>query len=369
MKNGKKEERQTPALPVAALNGVQNGVQNGGKSGAERREKNETDDFARSVTAPLGKNNERRAAFLLAFILTAIVLLLAAAVADLLTLAFQVHRVFGYVCTAAAAAVIVFFVLCPLAQVLRSRSFITDVAAENKDPAVRKNYRALKQAATELVRYNRDEKNAKYRYVKEERLKAIEAALNKSDKKALKKAMRAAYATDVGATANAVIFKSAGRAFLTTSVSQNDKIDAISVLLVNLSLIKQIVAIYGYRPTRMNLVKIYAAVLRNSLIAYGMQNVNWFNVFGKFFSGVTQKIPFLDTLVDSAVQGTVSAFLTLLIGYKTKRYLCRDYKKQEKLDPTEADDVPSSDDEVKIAASLAKEIRKDKGAYRAAGAV
>ena len=92
-----------------------------------------------------------------------------------------------------------------------------------------------------------------------------------------------------------------------------------------------------------------------------MQNVNWFNVFGKFFSGVTQKIPLLDTLVDSAVQGTISAFLTLLIGYKTKRYLCSDYKKQEKIDCAD-EAVPSCDDEVKIAASLAKEIRKEKGA-------
>ncbi|MGN1052763.1 MAG: DUF697 domain-containing protein, partial [Candidatus Scatosoma sp.] len=288
---------------------------------------------------------------------------------DLLTLAFQIHRVFGYVCAAAAALFIVLFIIRPLTKVLCARSFITDVAAENVDTARRKNYRALRQAATELVQYNRDAKNAKYRYVKEERLKAIEAALNKSDKKALKQAMRAAYATDVGATANAVIFKSAGRAFLTTSVSQNDKIDAISVLLVNLSLIKQIVAVYGYRPTRINLVKIYAAVLKNSLIAYGMQNVNWFNVFNKFFSGVTRKIPFIDTLVDSAVQGTVSAFLTLLIGYKTKRYLCSDYKKQEKLDCSQEGDVPSEDDEVKIAASLAKEIRREKGTEQKAGAV
>lgn len=349
-KKNERDEITKTALPVAAQSNAE-----------EKRQKSDAEEFARSVTAPLGKNNEKRALFLLVFVITAIVLLLAAAVADLLMLAFQIHRVFGYVCVAAAAAVIVFFVIRPLAQVLRARSFVTDVTAENKDLAKRKNYRALKQAATELMRYNRDEKTAKFRYVKEERLKAIESALKKGNKNALKKAMRAAYASDVGAAANAVIFKSAGRAFLTTSVSQNDKIDALSVLLVNLSLIKQIVAIYGYRPTRVNLVKIYAAVLRNSLIAYGMQNVNWFNVFGKFFSGVTQKIPFLDTLVDSAVQGTVSAFLTLLIGYKTKRYLCSDYKKQEKIDSAD-EEVPSCDDEVKIAASLAKKIRKEKGA-------
>ena len=61
--------------------------------------------------------------------------------------------------------------------------------------------------------------------------------------------------------------------------------------------------------------------------------------------------------VDSAVQGTVSAFLTVLIGYKTKKYLCSDYKKQEKLDAGFEDGVDVGDDEVKIASAWAKRIR------------
>ncbi len=322
----------------------------------------ENEDFARSVTAPLGKSSEKRAALALVFVIALIVLLAAGAIANLLTLAFQIGKVFGYVCTGAAALIVFFFMILPLLKVLKARAFITDVTAENKDLAKRKNYEALRATATALTAYNRDEKTTKYHYIKEERLQKIESALNKNDKAALRTAMRETYSSDVGSTANGVIFKSAGRAFLMTSVSQNDKIDAVSVLLVNLSLIKQIVAIYGYRPTHAKLLKIYASVLRNSLIAYGMQNVNWFNVFGKFFAGVSKKIPFIDTLVDSAVQGTVSAFLTLLVGYKTKRYLCSDYKKQEKLDPLEEEGVESSDDEVRIASALAKEVRKEKGA-------
>ena len=61
------------------------------------------------------------------------------------------------------------------------------------------------------------------------------------------------------------------------------------------------------------------------------------------------------------MQGTVSAFLTLLVGYKTKRYLCSDYAESEKLDPIEADGVSSADEEVRIASALAKEVRKEKG--------
>ena len=57
------------------------------------------------------------------------------------------------------------------------------------------------------------------------------------------------------------------------------------------------------------------------------------------------------------MQGTVSAFLTVLIGYKTKKYLCSDYKKQEKLDAGFEDGVDVGDDEVKIASAWAKRIR------------
>ena len=59
------------------------------------------------------------------------------------------------------------------------------------------------------------------------------------------------------------------------------------------------------------------------------------------------------------MQGTVSAFMTLLVGYKTKKYLCSDYKKQEKLDIGEEQIAGKqvTDDEVQLAVELAKAIR------------
>lgn len=232
--------------------------------------------------------------------------------------------------------------------------------------ARRRNYRALKDIARALVDYNTSPRYAKFRYMSAENTDKLQAALDEGDKSSLKTTLKQIYSTDVASCANSLIWKSAGRAFLTTSISQNDKIDAISVLLVNLSLVKQIVGIYGYRPSFAKLFRVYVAVLRNSLIAYGMQNVNWFNVFGKFFTGIARKIPFIDTIVDSAVQGTVSAFMTVLVGYKTKRYLCSDYKKQEKLDVDLKDAVDVGDDEVKIASAWAKEIQRENDAKAAA---
>lgn len=321
-------------------------------------------EFSDSISGALKQKNEKGFLAGVAAVVFVVIVLLVAAFADILTLCFSVHPYFGYAASVAFAILVGLFVVRPVCKVLGARFFITDVTNLDKKKAKRRNARAVKQVAQSLVEYNKDSKNAKFRYVKEENLKRLSFALEKGDNASIQAALKEAYATDVGSCANKTIFKSAGKVFLTTSVSQNDKIDALSVLLVNLSLVKQIVGIYGYRPSYAKLFRIYTRVLKSALTAYGMENVNWFNVFNKFFTGVAKKIPFIDTVVDSAVQGTVSAFLTILVGYKTKKYLCSDYKMQERLSTDGG--VDSADDEVKIASSLASEIRKQKQAEKKA---
>ena len=315
-------------------------------------------EFSDSISTALKQKNEKNFFAGILAIVAVVILLLVAAVADVLMLCFTVHPYFGYVMCVVVGLLIALFIIRPMFKVIGARFFIVDVTNLNKKKAKKKNLRAVKQVAQALVSYNRDPKNAKFKYVKDENLALLKSAISKNDEQALQAALKQVYSTDVGKCVNDLIFKSAGKVFLTTSISQNDKIDAVSVLLVNVSLVKQIVGIYGYRPSYAKLFRIYTRVLRSALTAYGMENVNWFNVFSKFFSGVAKKIPFIDTLVDSTVQGTVSAFLTLLVGYKTKKYICSDYKEQENLSVEGGFDV--SDEEVKIASALASQIRKQK---------
>ncbi len=322
--------------------------------------------FSESISDALKQKNEKGFFFAIIAVATVVFLLVIGALADILTLCFQVNKTFGYCVLAVTLILVGLFIIRPIFKVIGARFFVTDVTADGFDLAVKKNYRALKSVATALVEYHEDPNNARFRYLTEQTLSELKTALSNKDKKGLQNALRTAYSTDVAKCVNALIWKSSGKVFLTTSISQNDKIDALSVLLVNLSLVKQIVGIYGYRPNYAKLFRVYYIVLRSALLAYGMQNVNWFNVFSKFFSGVAKKIPFLDTMVDSAVQGTVSAFMTVLVGYKTKKYLCSDYKKQEKLDigTGEVAGKTVTDDEVQIAVEIAKEIRnKNKDSF------
>ena len=294
-------------------------------------EKYDENAFSDSISAAFKQKNEKRYFFAILAAVGVIVLLIVGALADILSVCFDINRWFGYAMSGLLGLLLILFIIRPTVKILGARFFITDVTAENFNAARKKNYRALRSVAGALVEYNTDPKNRQFRYLTDEKCQKINAGL-KGEKEELKTALKEAYADEVGPFANKIILKSAGKVFLTTSISQNDKIDALSVLLVNLSLVKKIVGIYGYRPSFAKLFRIYFSVLRSALLAYGMQNVNWFNVFSKFFTGVAKKLPFIDTIVDSATQGTVSAFMTLLVGYKTKRYLCSDYKKQEKLD-------------------------------------
>lgn len=319
------------------------------------RERADEVGFENSISEAFKQKNERVWFFLLIGVIAVMSLLIVSAVADLLVLCFEVNRWFGYAMSAVILILLCVFIIRPCVKVLGARFFTVNVTSDGFDAAKRRNKKVLKSVAGALVTYNEDPKNIRYRYITPENTDKLKKASEKGGEE-LKTALKEVYASDVGKCANALIWKNAGKTFLTTSISQNDKIDALSVLLVNLSLVKQIVGTYGYRPSYAKLFRIYFTVLRSALLAYGMQNVNWFNVFGKFFSGVAKKIPFMDTIIDSAVQGTVSAFLTLLVGYKTKRYLFADYKKQEKISVTGEESVESADDEVRIAATLAKEI-------------
>ncbi|MBQ9729876.1 MAG: DUF697 domain-containing protein [Clostridia bacterium] len=314
-------------------------------------------EFEDSISSAFRQKNEKRYFTWIVLGVFVLAVLFLGAVADLLTLCFEIHPYLGYGAAALTAILFIAFVVVPVCKVLRSRFFIVDVTSDNFNLAKRKNTRALKDVGTALLEYNTNPKNADFKYLSPENVEKLRSSLKSGDKKQLQETLKKVYATDVAKCTNSLIFKNAGKVFLTTSISQNERIDALSVLLVNMSLIKKIVAVYGYRPSYAKLFRIYTSVLCNSLIAYGMQNVNWFNVFGKFFKGVAQKIPFVDTLVDSAVQGTVSAFLTVLVGLKTKRYLCSDYRKQEKID-VKAENDGIEDDEVRLAASIAQEIRK-----------
>lgn len=134
--------------------------------------------------------------------------------------------------------------------------------------------------------------------------------------------------------------------FVITAVSQNGKMDSLAVIGINLRLISDIVKASGFRPTKPQIIKLYIKVLTTSLITYitstvltdamdfdptdavdDISNISENSVdidgFDLGTSLVTKlrKLPLAGVLLESAIEGTVNALMTLRIGYVTKAYI------------------------------------------------
>jgi len=147
-----------------------------------------------------------------------------------------------------------------------------------------------------------------------------------------------------------------------SALSQTNKIDALLVATLNLQLVKDLVFLYGFRPSDTKLVRIFARVLQNSLIAYGLGGAKIGNSVVQTMGNAVKGIPLLgsaiSTLVDSSVQGLTNGVLTTVIGYQTIKYLNTEYRLQELLDGIEI--VETEEEFNKSCEELEKELRKGK---------
>ena len=142
-----------------------------------------------------------------------------------------------------------------------------------------------------------------------------------------------------------------------------------------LKLIKDIVYLYGYRPSDTKMVKIYKTVISNALIAYGLSTGT--TSLGKTFgSGIVSMIDkasnsmnpltstfgsvvggIAGTALESSLQFIVNSTFTTLIGYQTKKYLSKEYNLQDILDNVELVETP--DEQVKMIESIKDEVREN----------
>ena len=167
----------------------------------------------------------------------------------------------------------------------------------------------------------------------------LQVAVRTNDDEGIKTALTALYKGKVKKSAKDIIFKCSLKSAAFSAVSQSSRTDALLVAVVNLQMIKDIVFLYGFRPSDAKLMKIFGAVVRNSLISFGLGSLQIGNAVAKTVGDAARSIPFLGSaisaLVDSSIQGLTNGTLTAVIGYQTIRYLNREYRLQNILDGVE----------------------------------
>lgn len=128
--------------------------------------------------------------------------------------------------------------------------------------------------------------------------------------------------------ANDTIQKTATSVFLTTAVSQNGKLDALTVLVTQTRMVWEISHIYWQRPALRDIINLYANVGGTAFLASEVEDLDISRqiepVLSAMFKSPGKSLPIVghaaNIIMDSILEGSVNAFLTLRVGIITKRY-------------------------------------------------
>ena len=119
--------------------------------------------------------------------------------------------------------------------------------------------------------------------------------------------------------ATKLVRKAALNVFIVTGISQNGSFDIITAFGINIQMINRLVNLRHRRPTFTQLLELYVVILSSTLIISLTDNIldeiDGNELFGSVAGGLAK------TLVASAVNGAMNAYMTLRIGKMTMKYL------------------------------------------------
>ena len=264
---------------------------------------------------------------------------------------YDINRYAGYGAIGVSVILYIFLFIVPLVKILKTEYFIVNVNAKTASAAKAHNKKVRRKIADKII-----ELTAKVEGVgwyDSQTVGRLAIAVRTDNDKAIMENLSALYSGSVKKSAKELIFKIS---------LKSGMYSALLVATLNLQLVKDLVFLYGFRPSDTKLVRIFARVLQNSLIAYGLGGAKIGNSVVQTMGNAVKGIPLLgsaiSTLVDSSVQGLTNGVLTTVIGYQTIKYLNTEYRLQELLDGIEI--VETEEEFNKSCEELEKELRKGK---------
>ena len=103
-------------------------------------------------------------------------------------------------------------------------------------------------------------------------------------------------------------------------------LDMLSVLIINLKMIREIVELSGFRPSYPYLAKLSVNVMVTSLVAEGIEDVDFTEYMPTKIGETLTDLPFVKTISSSILSGIANGMLTCRVGVVTRTYLFRDNK-------------------------------------------
>ncbi len=312
------------------------------------------------------RQNVRNAKIILRLLAAAIGIFLFACLFFVAMRVWEINEYAGYAAGGVCLILYVFLFIVPVVKIFKSDYFIVNVNAYTAGAAKKHNKKVRRDIAGKMIDLTAKVEGVGWYDSKIVGEMAI--ALKTNDDKGIMRCLTSLYTGSVKKSAKDLIFKSSMKSAMYSALSQTSKVDAALVVVMNLQLIKDLVFLYGFRPSDAKLVKIFGRVLQNSLVAYGLGGMKLGNSIVKTMGDAVKGIPILGTaisvLVDSSVQGLTNGVLTAVMGYQTIRYLNQEYKLQEILDGVE---IPETEEELQeTCAEIEKQLKSNKKAPQAA---
>lgn len=211
------------------------------------------------------------------------------------------------------SGILVFFLIIrPLYIILLSPSFSVETTLDNHR---RINHGVYKKVAKRLIESKK---------LSNESIENLYFSMK--DCEELRLSLESCYENDIRPNMNEVIKKHAETVFISTAVSQNGKLDFLSVLFINMRLIKELVVLAGFRPNFKKMAKLTFNVLSTALIAEGLENLDLNQLIPSGTTKVISELPFVKPILSSFTQGISNCLLTLRVGFVCQNYLFSDAK-------------------------------------------
>lgn len=280
------------------------------------------------------RQNVRGAKLLLRLIAAAIGIFIFFCLFSVTMKIWEINQYAGIAAAVVSALLYIFLFIVPLIKIVKTDSFIVNVNAKTARAAQKHNKKLRREVADKII--DLTAKVEGVGWYDSAVVGALAIAVKAGDEEAIKRTLNNLYSGCIKKSAKDLILKSAVKSGMYAAISQTNRVDALLVAFLNLQLVKDIVFLYGFRPSDAKLVKIFGRVLQNSLVAYGLGSVKIGNSIVQTMGNAVKGIPLLGSaisaVVDSSVQGLTNGILTAVIGYQTIKYLGEEYKLQYILD-------------------------------------
>ena len=277
---------------------------------------------------------------------------------------FDLNQIAGYVGIGVSVIIFIGFYVIPIVKIRKTKSFETNVNKYNAKQAKKHNQELRCEIADKFIEFS--ESTDGVGWYNSDLIGKLAIARHMNNDLETKEVLTKLFETDVKKTAKSIIRDHAIKVGLVTAISQSDKIDTMFMALYELNLIKQLVFLYGFRPSDAKLMRIYMVVLKNALVTYGLESItdNLATGIVQKIGGALSSIPALgsvvSTVISSASQGVINGGLTVIVGHQTLLYLQKEYRLQDMLDEVELDDIDEKEMMLEVKDDIIKETKSFK---------